>query len=282
MTEISGRRSLVWVTHGFPIFGYSLSVRGRLDFTDPLRNFYQRLALSQVLLYPVDQSRRGAGEDPTTYSAQTLEEASDITGGRRLTSDRASDGIAAALTDDRANYEIVYRIPSAKPDPKKRHKIRIATTRKDVRVQSANAYYVLPPVPSDTLLRAAFENAIHSPFEATDIGIRASVAPSADGKGLNLSIFVDPADLMLGTSGDDHTGAIDFMIGAYGASGLDQASKPASFGLKLTPQEFETASRTGLSIRQTINVKDTTQRVRVIVYDPNLNSTGSLEIPVKP
>lgn len=280
VTEMSGRRSIVWVTHGFALFGYSLSVRGRLDFTDPLRNFFERLELSQVFLYPVDQSRRGAGADPTTYSAQTLDEAAALTGGRRLTSDRASEGIQSALTDARADYEIAYRMPSDKID-KKRRKLRVTATRKDIHIQSPQAYYVIARPPADVLLRGVIGTAVRSPFEATDIGIRATIAPAADHKSVVLNAYIDPADIFLHPSGDLQTGHLDFMIAAYDANGLDQASKPLSLDLKLTAPQLEAARRSGLAIRQTLAFKDSTERIRIIVYDPNLNSVGSVQVPLK-
>lgn len=281
MMESSGPRYLVWVTHGFPIYGYSMSVRSRVDFTNPLRTFYQRLAVSQILLYPVDQSRRGAGADPTSYSTQTLDEAAELTGGRRLTSDRVNDGIQQTMTDARADYQIAYQVPKETLD-KKRHKIRVATTRKDVRIQSADAYYVLPPTPPETLERTALERAIHSPFEATDIGLRASIAPMADSKNVTLTVRVEPADLLLRTSGDNCTGHFQLVVALYDANGVRQVSDPVPFNLNLTPRQIEIASHGGVTLHQTVVLDDSIQRIGVMVYDPALNATGSVNVPVKP
>jgi VWFA-related protein len=283
MTEVSGPKYLIWVTHGFPIYGYSMSLRSRVDFTVPLRDFYQRLQLSQILLYPVDQSRRGAGANPVTYSTQTLEEASEITGGRRLTSDRVNDAITQTLVDARADYEIAYQIPApSKPDSKKRHKLHITTSRKDVHLSFPESYYILPPVSPENLERNALERTIHSPFAATDIGVRASLAPSDDPKNVTLNVLVDPADLLLHKSGDNHAGRVELLVAGYDANGFLQASKPASFDLNLTPQQFEAASRAGLTLRQALSVNDAFKSMRVIVYDPALNVAGSVRVPLKP
>jgi VWFA-related protein len=281
MTEASSPRYLIWVTHGMPIFAYSMSVRGRLDFTDPLRNFFGRLGLSQILVYPVDQSRRGAGADPTSYSTQTLDEAAELTGGRRLTSDRVGDAVTQTMADLRANYEISYASPWQKVD-KKRHKIHVTTTRKEVRVQSMQAYYVLPAPAAQDAQRATFESDIHSPFRATDIGVRVSITPTADSKSFNINIFVDPADLLLKKAGENRTGHIDVMLAGYSAEGFDQASKPMPFNFNLTTEQYETGMRGGLAIHQGLSVKPSTERVRVVVYDPALNASGSVDVPLKP
>ena len=281
MTEVSGRKTLVWVTQGFPLLGYSMSLRSPVDFTNLLHEFYRRLALSQIVVYPVDQSERGAGAALGTYSVQTLQEAADLTGGRRLTSDRVRDAITSALTDSRANYEIAYALPAGKPDMK-RHKVRVTTARKDLRIQTLQAYYVLAPVSPEDRQYHAIEAAIHSPFDATDIGIGASIVPAADSKNLDLNILVDPADLLLTKSGDNHAGQIDLLIAAYDAKGFQQAFKPVSLALNLTSEQFEAASRGGLAIRQSVSVSESVQWFRIIVYDPSLNAVGSVRVPMRP
>ena len=281
MSEVIGRKNLVWVTPGFPIYGYSISAGSRIDVTNPLNDFYERLALSQIVVYPVDQSMRGAGAGLATYSEQTLQAAADLTGGRRLTSDRVENAITDALTDSRANYEIAYQTPAQKPDGK-RHKVRVTTARKDVRLQTVQAYYVLPPVAPEDLERAAFETAIHSPFDATDIGVRASITPAPNAKSLNVNILVDRDDLLFLQSGQNFTGHAEVIVASYDPNGFQQASKPVSLDLDLTPDQLESASRNGVAIQETIPIANSIQRIRVIVYDPALNATGSVAVPVSP
>jgi VWFA-related protein len=279
MTEVEGRKNLVWVTEGFPMFGYSISLRTRVDFTTPLREFYQRLALAQIVVYPSEQSRAGSGAFPGSLSLRSLQEAADLTGGRLLT--RVGDSIARALTDSLASYEIVYSTSAEKSDGK-RHKIQVSTTRKDVRAETAQGYYVLAPVSPEDQQRQAIDAAIHSPFDATDIGIRTSIVPGNDATALNLNISIDPSDVLLRKAGDDYSGHLQLVIAAYGAGGFQKVLRSISFDFKLTPAQYEVASHNGMVTRQTVSVSDSDQSVRVIVYDPSLKAAGSLRVPVKP
>jgi VWFA-related protein len=59
MALVSGRKNLVWVTHGIPLVGFSLSTQSRLDFTKPLRWLCDELEQAQIVVYTVDQSQAG-------------------------------------------------------------------------------------------------------------------------------------------------------------------------------------------------------------------------------
>jgi hypothetical protein len=74
MREVSGRKNLVWATHGIPIYGYSIANQGRLDFTKPIRSLCEGLPQAQIAVYTVDQSMVGAAEGVGTTSVETLEE----------------------------------------------------------------------------------------------------------------------------------------------------------------------------------------------------------------
>ncbi len=281
MAEISGRKNLVWVTHGFPIYGYSVSARSALDFRNALNGFYQRFRLSQIAIYPVDQSIRGAAAAVSTYTTEMLQTTADLTGGRRLTSDRVNEAVTDALTDSRANYEIAYQTQAQKADGK-RHKIRVTTARKDVRLETIQEYYVLPPTAPDKLEQAGFDTAIRSPFDATEIGVRASIAPASNSKSFNVTIVLDRDDLLLLDSGQNFTGKFEVMVATYDSSGFQVASKPITFDLNLTPDQFEAAARDGLTIQKNLVIPDSIQRIRAIVYDPALNATGSITVPMAP
>lgn len=179
-----------------------------------------------------------------------------------------------------ANYEVVYATSEEKPDGKL-HKIQVSSTRKDVRAEAAQAYYVLPPVSPEDQERRDIDGAIRSPFDATDIGIRTSVAPGSDAASLNLNIAVDPADVLLRKAGDDYIGHLRVVVMAYAAGGFHKVLKAIPFDFKLTPVQFEVASHKGMFTRQTIALSDADESIRIIVYDPSLKAIGSVRVPVK-
>jgi hypothetical protein len=244
-----------------------------------LREFYQRLAREQIVVYPVEQAGAGAGANVGSLSLRNLQEAADLTGGRLL--GRVGEGITRALTDSLANYEIVYSSPAEKLDTKL-HKIQVSSTRKDVRAETAQAYYVLAPISPEDEQRQAIETALNSPFDATDIGIRTSITSGTDASTLNLNISIDASDVLLRKAGDDYIGRLQVVAGSYGADGFQKVIKSIAFDFKLTPAQFEVASHKGLVTHQTVAVSDSDQSVRVVVYDPSLKAAGSVRVPIKP
>jgi VWFA-related protein len=283
---ISGRKNLVWVTHGFPLNGPSISAQGIVDFTNPLRRICQQLERAQVVVYPAEQSMSGAAAAIGTESEQSLDEVAAITGGRRYRSGGLADAIRQATTDSRANYEIAYYSAEGKSEGKpdgKHHKLRVVSARKDVRLQTESAFNaVLPPVQASDVEQSAFLVAAHSPFDATEIGLRANVSSDPAARlDMRLDIRIDAADLLLRQAQDRRTGKVSIMFAAYSAAGLDQQGAPIPLNISLTPEQYETATHGGIEFKQAVRVGAGTRRVRVIVVDGDLGAVGSLTIPVQ-
>jgi len=79
MREVTGRKNLVWVTHGVPLNGISFPTGLRMDFTNPLRQICQELEQTQIVVYPVEQSLSGAAAEVGTESRRTLEGFASLT-----------------------------------------------------------------------------------------------------------------------------------------------------------------------------------------------------------
>jgi VWFA-related protein len=282
MSLISGRKNLVWVTHGLPMTGPSISEQGLVDFTGPVRLLCEQLERAQIVVYPVEQSMKGAAATLGTESDLTLDEFAGLTGGREYRSGGFGEAIQHAMTDSRANYQLAYYAAAQNPDGKHR-KLRVTCARKDVRLQTeAGSYAVLPPVRPGDLERLAFETAAHCPFDATEIGLRASVSPDPTSKqNVRFDVRIDPSDLLLTQTQDHRTGKVSLLFAAYGAKGLEQSSPPIPVNVSLTAQQYETATHEGVEVRQPIAVGATIRRVRVIVVDPELGTAGSVTIPVQ-
>jgi VWFA-related protein len=286
MTEISGRKNLVWVTHGFPIYGYSISGQGRLDFTKPVQSLCEGLQQAQIAVYTVDQSMAGAAEGVGTTSVETLQEFTSITGGREYSSDRAGEAIQQARTDSRANYEMAYYSTSLNSDGK-HHKIRVICVRKDVHLQTEHEFYAFGPqaspggVASQTLysreMQREVEAAAHSPFDGTDIGVRASVSPDpGNPQNMNFDIHIDAADLLSRAAQDRDAGKVSVVFVAY--EDLTQPMPPTV--VTLAPEQFETASQGEIRLRKGLPIGAAARRVRVIVFDAELGALGSVTLPI--
>ena len=286
MGEISGRKNLVWVTHGLPIIGYSISAQAQVDFTGPLRWFCEELERAQIVVYTVGQSTAGAAAAVGTSSTASLAEFTELTGGRGYVSDNAGGAIQQARTDSRANYEIAYYPSSLNPDGK-HHKVRIVCARKDVRLQTEQGFYAVAPLAAPvglaaTTLRsrelpAEIEGAAHSPFDATEIGLRASLSPDPIDKAL-IEVHIDASDLLQRPTRYPESGKVFVAFVAY-----DEGLKPLPHPVvvSLTPAQFAAAVPGEIELREVVDVPQGVRKLRVIAFDAALGAAGSVTIPMQ-
>lgn len=278
MAAIPGHKYLIWVTHGFPLQGFSLSQQ-LLDYTGPVLELAQAATRAQVAIYTVDESSQGAGADVAGLSRQTLELISAQTGGRWYTSGRTSDALAGTAADARASYQIGYLSPLREGGPKE-HKIRIDSPRKGVRLLTRASYFgdVAAPDP-DELADDAFANAEHSPFDATEIALR--VAMSHQPAAIHLDIHVDPADLLLEHRADRYHGSVAVKFALYrdGEFQGDQAAIQQE--IDLTQEQYDGALKSGIVIAREAIAGSDIQQVRAMVFDRGAYGLGSVTIAVK-
>jgi len=266
MQLITGRKNLVWVTRGLPLNGRSISEQGIVDFTNPLRIVCEMLQRAQIAVYPVGAML--ASED-----AQTLDEISSLTGGRKFGYGEVGEAVKQARMDSRANYQIAFYSAAEKPDAK-HHKLKVACNNKDVRLETVPGFYALlnPAKPAD-LEQLALQLALHSPFDAAAIGLRASASPDpAAPKNTRFDIRIDPADLMWQVGPDKRTGKILLQLGA---------SDPMALAVNMTPDQYQAALRDGILLHKSVPVGASVQNVRVVVVDSQLGDAGSVTVPIQ-
>jgi VWFA-related protein len=297
MELIPGRKNLVWATRGFPQYVYlSNSDDAPADFAEPFRVICEFLANQQIVVYPVEESPRGA-DSMDGARAQTLDDFWRLTGGRRFGSGGVGEAVRQATADSSANYEIAYYSSSIEKRDGKYHQLHLSCSRKDVRLQVASGFYaLLTPSTREALERKELELALRSPFDAGEIGLRASVLPDLDQPGnLRFEVSVNAPDLLLTQGKDLRTGKLDLLFGVYGSSGLQQPERtvsyahlvsgapgsPTSLDISVTPEQYQSDGCDGIVIRKSIPVGADVRRVRVIVVDRELGAAGSITIPIE-
>jgi VWFA-related protein len=283
LAQVPERKNLVWVTRGIPIVGFSASTQSGLDFTGPLRFLCEELEQAQIVVYTVDQSTAQAGS-----AVGTLDEFTSITGGRGYSSGRAGDAIQQARTDSRANYEIAYYSASLNPDGK-HHRIRVVCGRKDVRLQTEHGFYAMSslvspsgPAPSgfgSRELPPEVGTASHSAFDATEIGLRASVSrdPAKAGN-MRFVVHIDAADLLPRPTRDPDSAKVFVAFVAY-----DESLKPFAHPIlvSLTPGQFAAATQGDIGLSEAVPVPQGIRKFRVIAFDSALGAVGSVTIPMQ-
>jgi VWFA-related protein len=278
MSIIAGRKNLAWVTHGFPL---QLFIEGQpIDFTTAVRKLSVAATQADLQIYTVDQSAQGAGADMLGQSRATLQMFAALTGGRWLPSGNTELGLAEALADGRGAYRLAYYAPYRENDHKE-HKIRLESQRKGVRLETREGYFGDTLEPEPAMLEEALLNvAPHSPFDATDVGLRVAFSRTASGDAAHFNIRVNPADVLLDHTSDKYLGQITVMFALYGADFV-KTLPTVRVEIHLTEDQFKRAATDGIVIPQDVPVAPQVAKVRVIVFDNGLHSLGSVTFPVQ-
>ena len=285
LSMFPGRKNVVWVTNGVPLeLGPHRSDTGDyVDFTPQLRQLADIFDRYETAIYPVQQIMLGSpdavGGGDGIESRATLEELAGLTGGRPSTSKDIAAAVRQAVTDVRTSYQLGYYSQARNWDGKF-HKLRIACTRKGVRIQARTGYYAFQE-PSGARAERAIEAAGSTSFDAAEIGIRGSLTLDAqNGLHVHLAGRIDANDIVLANDGDRYTGQLRIAIIGYRSDGRIANSTMAPVEIHYSAQERDRAFEEGLPFTQDLTLGKDVRRLRFIVFDHGSNTVGSLTIPL--
>jgi hypothetical protein len=231
LSAVPGRKIIVWITDGVPVaLGENRYDTGfPIDFTPQIRQLSEVLERSNIALYPVRQIMFGrsdnigaesggagatGGAGTGLQSIATLNLFADLTGGRRSAGKDIDGVVQQAMNDLKFYYQIGFEVPSSSWDDKF-HKLRVASKRKGLRIQAKTGYYAWKAAPGSHT-QSAFAAIAAAPFDAEEIGLRATVSPYAEEDGSHLvDLRIETRDIVLAQEGDRYTGHLRIMSVPY-------------------------------------------------------------------
>jgi VWFA-related protein len=287
LSRIPGRKNIVWLNNGLPN-------PTRLAFANSPRFVSMRAAGYSQDLNVLSQRFNAFGEalyalNPfsSNYSllsadaGATLDALVAETGGRFNDGKEMGDVIEQALRDARTTYQLGYEEPFHSLDGKL-HKLRVATSRKGIQIQT-KAHYLAVPGMAD----AGFVQMIHSasipPFDAAEIGIRGVVSRDpANSRIVGLRILVNARDLALIHEKAGYEGLLRLAVVGYLESGRDSGAPIVPFELVLHHSELQHHKilNDGILLKQNVKLGARITKVRVIVIDETSETVGTLTLPV--
>jgi VWFA-related protein len=159
LARVPGRKSLIWVTNGFPIVLDGLAVPGvgpdQVSYRRKVESLIDKLNRVNVAVYTLDArgiqaappdppGRNGAVRprkptDPSYGDVATLQEFSSRTGGTAFYNRNDLDeAMRLALEDTKVSYTLGFAVPmGAAPG---QHQIRVSTTRPGVALRYRESY----------------------------------------------------------------------------------------------------------------------------------------------
>ncbi len=275
MSAIAGRKSLIWVTQGIPL-AFRVAGNSTVDLTPEVKKFSELVAQSQIAMYTVDQTV-GVGSE----LSRTLQLFSALTGGRWSSHDNPAGALADAMTDARGSYRLAYYSTLSEKEGKET-KIRVDTPRKGVRLLTREGFTVIPAGPSPEQQEAAgFENQIHNPLDASEIGLRVAISRKPQTDSVHFDIHADPADVLIQPDGDHYRAELDVLVALYNENFLKITSPATRVELTLTKAQLDQAAKEGIPVPLDAPVSNQVQKLRVMVLDPKLQALGSVTMPTK-
>jgi VWFA-related protein len=141
LAHLPGRKTLVWVSAGFPMAIDGSVVPGakpgEVLYLREIENLLTKLNAADVAVYSVDA--RGLPATSSRGFVETLQELSERTGGTAFYARNDLDeGVRLALEDMRATYTVGFQVPEgAAPG---RHEIRVKVKRPGLKLRYRESY----------------------------------------------------------------------------------------------------------------------------------------------
>ena len=307
LAGIPGRKSLVWIGGGVPIYSVTGVQRigdanhGFKSYEEQIRRTAQRLASQGVVIYPVDSramARAGGQPKPqtdrrgpanmdimanvvTNYQPESTNDVlAEVTGGRvvRLTND-LSKGLKLAASDQLGAYTVAF-YSAGEPD-NKWHGIEVRARRRDVKLSYRQGYLADAPAErplelSEQQWRAAIMNPVGSTAVHLDARLERIAGAEADAFGLLLQIGSD--DLHFQSTGKQREADVEVVTAQKTPSG-DYAFRVET--VKLSMAEDRAKDVKSLRYRQRLRISPETSTMRIIVRDRYTGRYGALDVPLK-
>lgn len=312
---LPGRKSLVWVSAGFP-FVYGSSAMQINQYTDGMKNFSQAVSRTarfitnaNVAIYPVDArtlmgqaairpstrpstvtnttKQRAAIDlqmtDEVLESHGTMTELANQTGGRAVYDNNdVQRAIQQVLEDSRVTYRLGYYPTDTRFDGKFRS-IRVSVQRVGAQMRYRRGYYAFPnDPPNDDNGQRAVEAAAISPLDATGLTFLVEVGKAESGsKTRPLIMEIDTNTIKLEPVQEGWTGGLDAVFSQSDEKGKVVSSVGRKVPLKLTAADREQLLQNGLVLNIPIALRPDCARLRVILRDVNSGAVGTVTIPIR-
>lgn len=316
-TRHPGRKSLVWLSSGFPFFLFT--DMGLTGFETELRQTSNLLASAQVAVYPVDVrglmeiGTRGPQERARTMDAvgptpaglaissnplggnsytaalfnfsqsqDTMKEVADLTGGTAYLNRNDIDvAIAQALDDNRDTYTLGY-YPSKKDFNNRFRRIKVRLKNREASLRYRKGYYATGfSVESkvNTDLINALEN---DPSVSPQIPLLSRVNPDAPlaNTPFKVELFVKGGHIHYTDISAKAAAFLDFAVVVLSPNGTPIARTFRRGELKFNADGLARAEKAGFVYSLPVNLPAGEYKLRAGVRDSFTGRIGTVEIPV--
>ncbi|HEV2118377.1 MAG TPA: VWA domain-containing protein, partial [Terriglobales bacterium] len=310
LSGVPGRKSILWLTSGFPF------VISSPDVLPPiLAPLYERtiqaFAENHISVYPVDVRgimTLGEGEAAPTAvvnpsgapsrrqlnnrtwllydTYQTLDELAGMTGGKAFYNTNDLTGSFKRAAEDSSAYYLVGYYLDTKNNHAGWRKLKVEVDKKDVQVRAREGFFVTnATVNPDTTRVSELTNALASPLEGTGVPMIlkwTGITEEGNKKKAAFSVWIPPAGLTLQGSQQLHVN-FDVAIAAYRSNSKD--GKPVlttgqTVNTAVSPPQVATIRANGITFTKNFEISSGQYAVRVVIRDGATGNLGSVTAPL--
>lgn len=281
---VRGRKSVFWITQGFPPYLLRAAQQPAWDKT------FTELNEANVQVNTVDSRGLFRGSNPNTGTLLTMQTVADATGGKayfgRNDLDTAmADGIAVS----RASYTLGFYLGDSERDDKF-HALHVRVARSGLQLFYRQGYYAgnseLPDGAVPSVHSGDLESVLMNQTNATGVGMTARVEPKPGSPQGTLDIYLnlDPATLSLAQQDSAHgsgwIGGIEEMFLEVNENGetLAKVSDTKEFAVPAAGRaHFDSA---GVAWPFSLPLIPGAKKITIVLRDRASGHVGSLTVPL--
>jgi VWFA-related protein len=290
VANIPGRKSLVWISGGFPLYIGERDPIGtraeRYDFSPMISATAKMLANADVAVYPVDARgliapTGGRGYVLPNFDAMIM--IAEGTGGHAYyNTNDISGSIRKAIDDSVSSYLLAYYPTNNNWDYSFRS-IGVKVARKGLHLRYRTGYYAIPDTNDGSGMRdQLISNAIHSPIQMMDLGleVHAEANVTANERELTVNVRVDPAQMHFETTGEGRMDSLEVVWAGISADG--RVLERDSDRITLQPEQngYDEIQHSGFSFTQRFLLRKDAVELRLVVRDSGSGAIGSVNVPL--
>ncbi len=291
VANIPGRKSLVWISGGFPLYiGESDPIGARsqrYNFSPLISVTAKMLANADLAVYPVDARGLWAPSGGRGYILPNFDSMIAIaeeTGGHAYyNTNDISGSIRKAIDDSVSSYVLAY-YPTHNNWDYSFRSINVKLTRKGLQLRYRTGYYAIPDSNDGNGMRdQLISNAIRSPIQMLDLGleVHADANVTVNGREIKAQVRVDPSQMHFEKTGERWTDSLDVVWAGLGADGRVIERDGDRVALQSEQSGYDEIQRTGFSFTQKIRLTKESVEMRLVVRDQGTGAIGSVNIPVQ-
>jgi VWFA-related protein len=290
LASVPGRKSLIWVSVGFPLTWPPQPgpLPADLDFNPDMDQTARLLNEANVALYGVDArglqgtlELTSGGRNGYPAGLNTMAKLAGLTGGLLFTNDNGiEDLIQTAIADGESTYTLGF-YPTQEEHDGAWHNLKVKVARPGVSVRYRETYFAAKTAPApaanDHATLPSLEALIKDPLDASQVRLVAETMPDPEKPGFwQVHVSVDLHDIHLDKQDDLWVCEVDVSLSIEGS----RTARTITTKVKLPDAGLAGALEKGIEVNDSIEADSQAVRLRIVAQDRATGAVGSIRVPL--